>query len=61
MGLKHVFLHLLLLFPSLIYAQTFSFTDVSSSTGIASYPANTYHLSDGLSLYDFDQDGWDDL
>jgi len=51
----------MLLVPQLLFSQTFSFTESSQPLGVDSYSPGTFYLGEGLSLYDFDGDGLDDL
>ena len=54
------FLSLLILFCSyLSYSQELN--DVASIQGITTVQNTLHHWGNGLSFYDFDEDGWDDL
>lgn len=55
--------HLVILFMlSLLYGSISaqSYTDVATDQGISAVPNSLYYGS-GMSFYDFDRDGWDDL
>ncbi len=49
----------LFLLPFVVSAQTF--TDVAAAQNVTSVQYGPQHYANGMSFYDFDEDGWDDL